>query len=98
MPRTVLAPKAGGKVAEDNSIRLPSNPAQCTRRASAGRSSMSKSSGSSSTRSLLIRRNIGAICRPPRWLSVAGVGWSMVQTSNGAASKAWMAGSWDRAL
>ena len=46
---------------------------------------MSKSSGSSSTRSLVMSRSMGAIWRPPRRLSVAGVRWSTVQASTGAA-------------
>ena len=37
-----------------------------TNRVNAGRSAMSKSSGSSSTRSLVMRRSMGAIWRPPR--------------------------------
>ena len=75
-------------MADDSRTRVPSSPAQCTSRVNAGRSSISKSSGSSSTKSLLIKRSMGAIWRPPRWLSVAGVKWSMVQTSTGAASNA----------
>ena len=54
---------------------------------------MSKSSGSSSTRSPLIKRNMGAIWRPPRALSVAGVRWSMVHTSSGAARSECTCGS-----
>ena len=62
-----------GKVAEDNSTRLPSKPAMWTRRVKAYKSSCPKSSGSSSTRSDVSSRSIGEIWCPPRVLSQAGM-------------------------
>ena len=60
-------------VADESNTRVPSIPAQLTKRQRAGKSVISKSSGSSNTRSAVSRRNIGAICRPPRTPSVAGI-------------------------
>ena len=75
---------AGGIVALDNNTFEPSIPAQFTKRANAGKSAKSNSSGSSKTKSPLKSRNMGAICLPPRKLSVAGMRWSMVLTRMGA--------------